>query len=570
MSDKWPEQSKDVPVLLFDGQEVALYQSAFPASSSTMGVRPLCSGEEYWFEQIKPNFMYARAKLFAAPTAAIEGARYTNPRPCRAMTPAGKEIVYLSNEESLDSPDHELKPSRGVFAVVLRDLGVEHEEKRLKRPAKKKVTVAGGAASKKVETAGAASDVASRKGTTRFRQSNLKGFVIVADSLEEWYAIDGKHQSNAAAAARSSRSAGSKGPDSGTTPTFIHFEETEAGHEAKKLIRKNASKRSRAETGTETTPPAKNATTGKHIGKKGSLRSHYSEVSPGKDGGEGAEAAKAGKQPIDITPKVLETPEVVKVAGGNQPVIERVDPDARIENLTAQHTGPIHTEIVKSTTGESAGGVHAEVHVKDTTAGGRSAGGSGATARKDNSRKKKLRSPSPIRAEDMLGDIYYKTYDESHANELHAPMWNLKQSDSFSKFEACREWMMGAFPPGEVRHQKEREHYHLYRSYIYARANASSTSHQIAREWRTIYLESFGREKHRERLATEAKLLEQAQATFQEEKAAFEKEKKSEEWGLQGLKLKLKASKILSLKSAKNGACPARMIIRRCTLCARR
>ncbi|KAJ0462472.1 hypothetical protein HanOQP8_Chr16g0638461 [Helianthus annuus] len=407
MSDKWSEQSKDVPMLLFDGQEVALYQSAFPAFSGTMGMRPLRGGKEYWFEHIKPNFMYARAELFAAPPAATEGARYPNPRPCRAMTPAGKEIVYLSSEESLHSSEHELKPSCGVFAGVLCDLGVEHEEKRLKRPAKKKVTV-----------------------------------------------------SNAAATAGS---AGSKGTDSGATPTFVHVEETEAEPEAEKLVRKNASKRSRADTGTETTPPAKNAATGKHNGKKASLRSHYSEFSP-------------------------------------------------------------------------------EVHVKDTTAGGGSTGGSGATARKDNSRTKKPRSLSPIRAEDMLGDKYYKTYDESHANELHAPVWNLKQSDTFSEFGASREWMMGAFPRGEVRHQKDRGHDHLYRSYIYAEANASSTSHQIAREWRTIYLERSGWEKHRKRLATEAKLFEQAQAKFQEEKVAFEKEKKSEEWGLQGLKLKLQAS----------------------------
>ncbi|KAJ0683496.1 hypothetical protein HanPI659440_Chr16g0658911 [Helianthus annuus] len=460
MSDKWSEQSKDVPMLLFDGQEVALYQSAFPAFSGTMGMRPLRGGKEYSFEQIKPNFMYARAEVFAAPPAATEGARYPNPRPCRAMTPAGKEIVYLSGEESVDSSEHELKPSCGVFAGVLCDLGVEHEEKRLKRPAKKKVTVVGGAASKKIETAGAASDVASRKGTTRFRQSNLEEFVIVDDSLEELYAIGGKPQSNAATTAGS---AGSKGTDSGTTPTFVHVEETKAEPEAEKLVRKNASKRSRADTGTETTPPAKIAATGKHNGKKGSLRSHYSEFSP-------------------------------------------------------------------------------EVHVKDTTAGGGSTGGSGATARKDNSRTKKPRSLSPIRAEDMLGDKYYKTYDESHANELHAPVWNLKKSDTFSEFGASREWMMGAFPRGEVRHQKDRGHDHLYRSYIYAEANASSTSHQIAREWRTIYLERSGWKKHRKRLATEAKLFEQAQAKFQEEKVAFEKEMKSEEWGLQGLKLKLQAS----------------------------
>ncbi|KAJ0564136.1 hypothetical protein HanOQP8_Chr07g0260441 [Helianthus annuus] len=85
-----------------------------------MGVRPLRGGEEYWFEQIKPNFLYARTELFAPPPAATEG--------------------------------------------VLHDLGVEHEEKRLKRVAKKKVTVAGGAASKKTETTGATSVAASWKG----------------------------------------------------------------------------------------------------------------------------------------------------------------------------------------------------------------------------------------------------------------------------------------------------------------------------------------------------------------------------------------------------------------------
>ncbi|KAF5799762.1 hypothetical protein HanXRQr2_Chr07g0308251 [Helianthus annuus] len=185
MSDKWPERNEYVPVLLHDGEEVALYQNAFPAFAGTMGVRPLRGGEEYWFEQIKPNFLYARTELFAAPPAATEGARIPKPRPCRAITFAAKEFVYLSSEESVASSEHELKPSYDVFAGVLRDLGVEHEEKRLKRVAKKKVTVAGGAASKKTETADAAPVAASRKGTTRVRQNNLEDFVIVADSLED-------------------------------------------------------------------------------------------------------------------------------------------------------------------------------------------------------------------------------------------------------------------------------------------------------------------------------------------------------------------------------------------------
>ncbi|MFS7968317.1 hypothetical protein Hanom_Chr09g00796011 [Helianthus anomalus] len=71
------------------------------------------------------------------------------------------------------------------------------------------------------------------------------------------------------------------------------------------------------------------------------------------------------------------------------------------------------------------------------TAGGRAAGGSGTDAKKDKSGKEP-RSPSPICADDTLGDIYYKTYDESHANKIHAPIWNLKQSDTIVEFGACR------------------------------------------------------------------------------------------------------------------------------------
>ncbi|KAM0009027.1 hypothetical protein Hdeb2414_s0006g00220561 [Helianthus debilis subsp. tardiflorus] len=127
MNDKWPENNEIVPVLLLNGEEVALYQSAFPAFAGTMGVRPLRGGEVYWFEQIRPNFMYARAELFAARPAVTEGARIPNTRPCRAITTTGKEIVYLSSEESVASLEHEVKPSHGMFIDVLRNLGGEHE-----------------------------------------------------------------------------------------------------------------------------------------------------------------------------------------------------------------------------------------------------------------------------------------------------------------------------------------------------------------------------------------------------------------------------------------------------------
>ncbi|KAF5773638.1 hypothetical protein HanRHA438_Chr13g0601541 [Helianthus annuus] len=219
MSDKWPEQSKDVPMLQFNGEEAALYQSAFQTFSGTMGVRPLRDGKECWYEQIKPNFMFALVELFANPPVATEGVRIPNLRPCRAVTSAGKEIVYLSSEEFVASSKHELSFWDDVFAGVLRDLRIDTEKKKTKKVAmKKKVTVTGGATSKRAGPS-AAPDAASKKGTLRFRQSNLEDFVVATDTLEGLHDIGEKPQSSAVAAGRSSGSVGLKGPDSGATPS---------------------------------------------------------------------------------------------------------------------------------------------------------------------------------------------------------------------------------------------------------------------------------------------------------------------------------------------------------------
>ncbi|KAF5818871.1 hypothetical protein HanXRQr2_Chr02g0071071 [Helianthus annuus] len=191
--------------------------------------------------------------------------------------------------------------------------------------------------------------------------------------------------------------------------------------------------------------------------------------------------------------EVTKASKFVKVTGGDLPVIEHTDPKAQVENPTAQHTGPIQTDTVKSTTGESAGGVHTGGGVKNVTAGGGNTGGSGVDTRKGAS-EKRPRQPSSIRDEDTLGDIYYKTYDESRTNELHTPVWSLKQGDTFAEFGACREWMMWAFPQADIK--------------------------------------------------------------LQEDRATFHKEKKSEEWGLQGLKKKLQASEDLLAEERRNWRVP--------------
>ncbi|MFS7965960.1 hypothetical protein Hanom_Chr09g00768251 [Helianthus anomalus] len=414
-------------------EKAALYQSAFRTFFGTMGVRPLRDGEEYWYEQIKPNFMYARAELFAALLVATEGAHIPNPRPCHAMTPAGKEIVYLSREEYVASSDHELRSWDDVSASVLRDLGIDHEKKKPKKVVKKKVTVAGGMSMKKTETTGVASDVASMKGTSRFRQSKSSS-----------------SPNGPGSCVMCSRIAGSKGPDSSASPSSIVEEtETETKPEAEKLIRK----RPRAET-TDTTPPAKNVATGKPIGKKGSLRSHYSDVSP--------EA-------------VAKKPEVEVKKAPSCPKFNIIDPKTTV---VEGKSGEIEKTVEKETAAYKAGKKPIDITLevlktpklmKDTSTGGGDAGESGADARKGASGKKP-RQPLPIRAEDTLGDIYYKT-----------------------------EWTMGTFPPTEVHLQKDHGHDNLHRSYVLGQANASSAGHQILREWRTMHLdEDTLTKEHRE------------------------------------------------------------------------
>ncbi|KAF5765298.1 hypothetical protein HanRHA438_Chr15g0714461 [Helianthus annuus] len=77
MSDKSPEESKEVPVLLFNGEGCALLGCVLDFRWS-MGVRPLCDDEEPWYEQIKRKFMFAPPESFANPPEATEGAHFPN------------------------------------------------------------------------------------------------------------------------------------------------------------------------------------------------------------------------------------------------------------------------------------------------------------------------------------------------------------------------------------------------------------------------------------------------------------------------------------------------------------
>ncbi|MFS8034043.1 hypothetical protein Hanom_Chr17g01576581 [Helianthus anomalus] len=86
MSDKWPECSEEVHVLMFNGEAAQFYQAAFPTFGGSMGLRLLEAGEVYWYEQIKGNFFYPPAGAFANPPTATKGAQLPKPRPLRGVT----------------------------------------------------------------------------------------------------------------------------------------------------------------------------------------------------------------------------------------------------------------------------------------------------------------------------------------------------------------------------------------------------------------------------------------------------------------------------------------------------
>ncbi|MFS7921320.1 hypothetical protein Hanom_Chr03g00235411 [Helianthus anomalus] len=307
MSDKWPETSEDVPVLKFNSEETQLYQAAFPTFGGSMGVHPLRSGEPHWYEQIKGNFLYPPAGVFANPPSATEGAQLPTPRPLCGVTSAGKEILLLSSEES------------------------ERSKKAPRKKTSNKVTVDTGATGKKGGSS-RATVAAHDKGTHRFRQSNLEDYV----------------KKSSTTASKSSGSSGSRAPDSGATPSSIPVDDEEEHEEveAAKLITR---KRPREETATGAKPA--NKVVGPVIGKQS--REPTGDVIPEKE--------KAATETAATTQHdEAQRPEVVHFTRVDQPfkekepeVIKPKEPEVVKRAEPSQHDAPTQTVQVTFVAGGS-------------------------------------------------------------------------------------------------------------------------------------------------------------------------------------------------------------------------
>ncbi|KAF5787356.1 hypothetical protein HanXRQr2_Chr10g0451801 [Helianthus annuus] len=502
MSDQWSPSSKEVPVLKIGDQEAQLYQAAFSTFGGSMGVRPVRDDEESWYDQIKGNFMFPAADAFASPPTTTKG--------------------------------------------VLRDLGIDPEEKK-KKPVKKK---------KKVEP-----EVTS-KGTGPSRATSA--------------AVKAKGKTGAGGS-KSSGSAGSRNPEAGATPSFPEDEEVEEEDAGARLIGRKRG-RSEATTGVASAPTSAVIPV---VGKTSKLRLLY-KFSPEikkKTPEKGVTFSEAGVKRPKITVKSTDTAaqDAAKAAEAQRKVEEdrkreeekkrvveekrkkeeerkkveeerkkkeeerkqRADQERLAEvarkqalekELSAkkamdQPLKPPGPEVTKPT---NTGPVTTSKGSSRFSSSGASSGGVGGY------------NPNVIGAKDTVGDIYYKTYTEEERGDApHQAPWSLKQKDTFIEFSPAREWFLNSFTPAEVHRQRAKPHEMLYRTYILGEANARAANHQIVREWRTMVRERADWEAYRERMLKRIAEFEKSKTAFGEERAKFEADKKAEEWGREGLQKKL-------------------------------
>ncbi|MFS7988589.1 hypothetical protein Hanom_Chr11g01036641 [Helianthus anomalus] len=394
MSDRWSEDSTKVPVLKFQDKEAHLWHVVFPTFGGSIGVRPLESGEQFWYERIKGCFLYPPAGALANHPTATEGAHIPNPRPLRAITSAGKEI-FLSFQ-------------RGV--CVLRDLGIDPEEK--KKPKKKKVITI---------------DVIHLS-----RKAGVAAQLLVPQKKK-----------SGAAGLKSSGSVGSRNPDVGATPSSIALDEEEKEEEEKEepAIQLISRKRNRVET-TVGASVAQKTGEAPVIGKQSKAKKKTPEnkgvafkdpqelaqkrtrvvIKPFKSAGLDVEKEKkkAADKTVEKEKEQEEGPEVVHITGLDQPLHEKKKETTRGKGLeivkptkSVQVDPPTQTVQVISAAGGSAGAAHKEAttDASDVGAGVNVRSSPFAAGKADSGSQSSLPHP-PIGPKDTLGDIYYKTYTE--------------------------------------------------------------------------------------------------------------------------------------------------------------
>ncbi|MFS7935463.1 hypothetical protein Hanom_Chr05g00403751 [Helianthus anomalus] len=295
---------------------------------------------------------------------------------------------------------------------VLRDLGIDPEERPKKAPAKKK-------ASKKVTV---------DTGATSKKGGSSRATATAHDKGK-------KKKKSSTATSKCTRRAGSRALESGATPSSIPADEKEKDREEEEAAKLITGKRSREEIAAEAKPAEK------VVGPK----------TPEKV--KGVELEKPKEPTVKKTKFIIKPPRTS---------------EKEVEKTIEEPAGDVIPEKVKAGTETAATTQHNEtqgtedVHIKglnqpfkrkelEVAPKGASSAGTGALGSGAGEGSKWSMAQTPIGPKDTLGDIYYQTYTEEARDDApHQPVWGLKQKDTFVEFGACRDWFLGYFPPGEV------------------------------------------------------------------------------------------------------------------------
>ncbi|XP_022003181.1 uncharacterized protein LOC110900604 [Helianthus annuus] len=483
MSDQWSPNSREVPVLKIGDQEAQLYQAALSTFGGSMGVRPLRDDEESWYDQIKGNFMFPVAGAFASPPTATEGAQYPKPRPLHSVTSAGKEILYLSSEESVGSSNGELSSWSKIFA------GLSHTAKAK--------TGAGG--SKSSGSAG-----------SRNPDAGATPSVPEDDEAEE-EEEDAAAQLIGRKRGRSETTAGvASAPTAVVLPVVGKTSNLRSLYKFSPEIKKKT--------------PEKGVTFSEAASKRPKITIKSSDIAA-QDAAKAAEAQRKAEENQKREEEKKKKIEEQK-RRNDEEERKRKEEEERKRKAEEERVAEAAKKRALEKELEKKKAVDQPVNVQGPER--RELWWSGGY------------NPNVIGAKDTVGDIYYKTYNEEERGDApHQAPWNLKQKDTFHEFGPCREWFLNSFTPAEVNRQRAKPHELLYRTFILGEANARAANHQIVREWRTMVRERADWEGSRERTLKRIAEFEKSKAAFDEERAKFEADKKAEEWGREGLQKKL-------------------------------
>ncbi|KAJ0570940.1 hypothetical protein HanHA300_Chr05g0183871 [Helianthus annuus] len=229
----------------------------------------------------------------------------------------------------------------------------------------------------------------------------------------------------------------------------------------KPLVRTRAEKRKKPEGGAVAQPARKLAR--KRIGKKGDLDAFAAKLSPAgasshaeslfpfddrvpspppelpKENLEGEKSVEAQVKSTGVDQTKPASPEVVMVAQDSEKKKSIVEDETPV--VTVPSTSAPTPELPKDNVQKTPENVeHQGFVVHDAE------------------------EESPIRPDETEGDYYYRTYSNKRASNLHAPVWKLKQGDTFSDWQVCQDWFQGVFPPAKIKFQEEQTHERTYRA----------------------------------------------------------------------------------------------------------